>query len=130
MYARPGENVQIRLVHVDQEKMINRGDVICGREDLCPVTMLIEAEMDVYELLPHKPILTKAYECVMHCHTYAEDIYVKDIISMKPKNGELVEHPKFAKEFSTCRVRIQTKCPLAMEKFDSLPQLSRFTLRD
>lgn len=110
--------------------MISRGDIICAREDLCPVTMLVEAEMDVYELLAHKPILTKAYECVMHCHTYAEDIYIKEILSAKPKNGEKTEHPKFVKEFSTCQVRIQTKFPLACEKFATLPQLARFTLRD
>merc|ERR1712127_312625 len=29
-----------------------------------------------------------------------------------------------------CRVRISTRLPLAMEKFDVLPQLGRFTLRD
>ena len=130
MYARPGENVQIKLVHVDQDSKVNRGDVICAREDACPVTMLVEAEMDVYELLAHKPILTKAYECVMHCHTYAEDIYIKEILSSKYKNGEQTDQPKFVKEYSTCTVRIQTKEPLACEKFATLPQLARFTLRD
>ena len=131
MFARPGENVQIKLIHIDEENMVNRGDVICGREDACPVTMLIEAEMDVYELLPHKPILTKAYECIMHCHTFADDIFIKEIMSAKMSNGETVEFPKFLKEQTkSVKVRIQTKTPLACEKFEVLPTLARFTLRD
>ena len=32
MFARPGENVQIKLIHIDDEDMIKKGDVITGRE--------------------------------------------------------------------------------------------------
>ena len=106
--------------------MINKGDIICGRENLCPVTMLFEAEIELYELLEHKPIISKGYTCIMHCHTFADEIVVKDIMSVTEKNlasGQLEtkDAPKFVKAFSTCRVRITTKNPLAMEKFETIP---------
>lgn len=134
-FARPGENVQIKLIHIDDDNMINKGDIICGRENLCPVTMLFEAEIEIYELLEHKPIISKGYTCVMHCHTFADEIVVKDIMSVTEKNLasgllETKDAPKFVKAFNTCRVRITTKNPLAMEKFETIPQLGRFTLRD
>lgn len=37
-FARPGENVQITLVHINDEAMINKGDVISMREQVTPVT--------------------------------------------------------------------------------------------
>lgn len=87
------------------------------------------------ELLPHKPILAKGYTCVMHCHTYSEDIEIDTILSVEELNhasGKMEVNPKlkFIKQNQKCRVRISTTVPLAMEKFDVLPQLGRFTLRD
>jgi peptide chain release factor subunit 3 len=42
-FARPGENVQIKLIHINDESMINKGDVITGREQQIPVTTHFEA---------------------------------------------------------------------------------------
>jgi peptide chain release factor subunit 3 len=135
MFARPGENVQIKLIHIDDENMINKGDVITGREQQMPVTMLFEAEVELFELLDYKPIVSKGYTCMMHCHTFADECVIKDIISCQEKNNtsgnfETKEAPKFVKSFTTCRVRITTRNPIAIEKFETIPQLGRFTLRD
>ena len=47
------------------------------------------------------------------------------------KRAEMwMEMAKFIKSGQQCRVRISTRLPLAMEKFEVLPQLGRFTLRD
>lgn len=43
---------------------------------------------------------------------------------------EINEKAKFVRSHQSCRVRISCSHPLAMEKFDVLPQLGRFTLRD
>lgn len=77
MFARPGENVQITLIHITDEGMLTKGDIISDRENTTPVTMIFEAEMDLLELLPNKPIISKGYSCVMHCHTYADDIVIE-----------------------------------------------------
>jgi peptide chain release factor subunit 3 len=135
MFARPGENVQITLIHITEEGMISKGDVISSRENPTPVTMMIEAEIDLLELLPQKPIVTKGYQCIMHCHTFADDITIEQLINVQEMNnatGKLEENtkPKFARSTQSCRVRISTKTPLAMEKYDVFPQLGRFTLRD
>jgi peptide chain release factor subunit 3 len=46
-----------------------------------PVTEIFEAEMDVLELLDYKPILSKGYTCMMHCHTFNEEVVLKEILS-------------------------------------------------
>lgn len=115
--------------------MITKGDVITDREKHIPVTMIFEADIELYELLPHKPIISKAYTCMMHCHTFADEVVIETILSSQEKNlatgaMETKEAPKFVKGFQSCKVRISTKVPIAIEKFDVLPQLGRFTLRD
>ena len=97
--------------------------------------MLFEAEIDILELLEHKMVISKGYSCIMHCHTIADDIIIKDILSVTEKNLstgaiETKDAPKFVKSFTSCKVRISTKLPIAIEKFEVLPQLGRFTLRD
>lgn len=134
-YARPGENVQITLVHISDEGMVSKGDVISDIEKVTPVTMIFEAEMDLLELLPQKPIMSKGYSCVMHCHTWADDVTVEAISEVKELNlasgkMEVNEKAKFARSLQSVRVRISTRVPLAMEKYEVLPQLGRFTLRD
>lgn len=134
-FARPGENVQVTLIHITEEGMINKGDVICCRENATPSTQIFEAEMDVMELLQSKPILSKGYGCVMHCHTFADDITIETILEVKDLNiatntYEVNEKAKFIKSGQQCKVRISTRLPLAMEKFEVLPQMGRFTLRD
>jgi translation elongation factor EF-1alpha len=60
-YAKPGENVKLRL-NIDNEDRVNKGDVICHRDQsLTPVSELFEAEVDIYELISYKPILSKGY---------------------------------------------------------------------
>lgn len=135
MFARPGENVQITLIHINDEGMISKGDIISQRENATPVTQIFEAEMELLELLPQKPVFTKGYGCVMHCHTFADDINVESIMEVRDLNiasgqYDLNEKAKFARSHQQVRVRISTKTPFAMEKFETLPQLGRFTLRD
>lgn len=31
-YAKPGENVQLRLLHINDDNLINKGDVLCNRD--------------------------------------------------------------------------------------------------
>lgn len=59
---------------------------------------------------------------------------MKDILEATEKqtNGEMLTRkaPKYVKSFAKLLVRIQVKNPIALEKYDTLPQLGRFTLRD
>lgn len=85
-YARPGENIQIRLTNIEDHQL-NKGDVIVTRDAPVPVTMLFEAEMELLELIDYKPIMSKGYQCILHLHTISMDCLVKDILEASEKIG-------------------------------------------
>lgn len=122
------------FLNIANEDAVKRGDVICNRESMMPVTDLFEAEMDVLDLLDYKPLMTKGYTCIMHIHTYNDEVIIKDLLTVTEldEKGESVirQKPQFAR--SQCKVlcRIQPKNPVALEKFESIQQMGRFTLRD
>jgi translation elongation factor EF-1alpha len=60
-YAKCGENIQLRLLNIEDENKINKGDVLCKLNDSIPITDLFEAEVEILELLSYKPILSKGY---------------------------------------------------------------------
>ena len=51
-----------------------------------PVTEVFEAEMDVLDLLDYNPILTKGYTCMMHIHTFNDEVVIKELIKSIDKN--------------------------------------------
>ena len=72
---------------------------------------------------------------MMHMHTFADEISVKDIIWAKEKDVNTQEEvkkdkPKFTRSFAKCLVRIATKAPVPVEKVSDCAPLGRFTLRD
>lgn len=83
-YAAPGENVQVQI-HVAEEDQIQRGYVLCHRDSMMPVTEIFEAEMDILDLLEYKPIISKGYTCMMHIHTWNEEVVIKDLITSVEK---------------------------------------------
>ena len=133
-YAKPGENVQIRLSGFEDEGIVNKGDVLCTRENLVPTSELFETEIEVLQLLEYKPILSKGYQCIMHIHTAAMDATVKDIVTAweTQESGEvLTKHrPQFTRSGAKIIARISTRIPIPLEKFDNIEQMGRFTLRD
>lgn len=100
-----------------------------------PATDLFEAEIEILDLLEYKPIISKGYSCIMHIHTFADEIIIKDIVKSWERNdrGEVTEKTKPAIVRSQTKIicRVQTsKGPVSLEKFDQLQQMGRFTLRD
>ena len=99
-----------------------------------PVTDVFEAEVDILELLDYKPIFSKGYSCIMHIHTFNDEVVVRDILKSieVTDKGEKIEKnkPQFAKSHTKIICRISPKNPIAIEKFESIPQMGRFTLRD
>lgn len=133
-YAKPGENIQIRLLNISDENLVNKGEVLVLRDQPVPVTDTFEAEIDVLELLSYKPILSKGYQCILHIHTVADEATVKDILVSYEKNdkSDVMEKqkPQFVRSNAKMICRIQTRIPIALEKHDVIPQMGRFTLRD
>jgi peptide chain release factor subunit 3 len=72
---------------------------------------------------------------MMHIHTYADEVQIKDIkwaIEKDIATGEEVKRdmPKFTRSGAKCLVRIACKAPVPIEKVIDCPSLGRFTLRD
>lgn len=90
--------------------MVNKGDVLCRMNESIPITDLFEAEVDILELLPYKPILSRGYQCILHIHTVADEAVVKEILVAYEKNdkGEVTEkqRPQYTKSFAKMICRI------------------------
>lgn len=101
---------------------------------MMPVTDLFEAEIELLELLEYKPIMSKGYNCIMHIHTWNDEITIKDIMSLEEtdEKGDKVvkQKPQFARAGNKIIVRIQPKNPVSLEKFETIQQMGRFSLRD
>lgn len=100
-YAKPGENVKLRL-NIDSEDRVNKGDVICHRDQqITPVSEIFEAEVQLYELISYKPIISKGYQCMIHIHTVADEATITDLLVSYEKNerGDIIEKqkPQFAR---------------------------------
>ena len=132
-YACAGENVQVKINIADEES-VKRGDVLCLRDNMCPVTEIFEAEVDVLELLDYKPILSRGSTCMMHIHTYHDEVEIKDIIKAVETNekGEQVtkNKPQYTRSHTKITCRIVPKTPVCLEKFENISFMGRFTLRD
>ena len=131
-YARPGDNVQLKVSYLEEDQIF-KGDVLCPREDPMPVSVVLECELELLELL--KPIFSKGSQCMMHMHTWADDVTIKDIkwaIEKDVNTGEETKKdmPKFTRSGAKCLVRIAIKSPVPVEKVTTCAPLGRFTLRD
>lgn len=133
-YAAAGENVQIKVRMIDDENLINRGDVLCPFDAPSPITELFEAELQILELLPHRQILTPGYKSMMHLHTIGDEIVVKSLKGIYEQDGSGKEYlnrkAKYAKSGSKCLVTITTRIPVSLEKYEFIEHMGRFTLRD
>lgn len=116
-YATPGENIQVKVRMIDDENLINRGDVLCPLEIPSPITELFEAELQILELLPHRQIVTPGYKSMMHLHTIGDEIVIKTLKGIYEIDGSgkeyLKRNPKYVKSGSKCLVTITTRVPVA-----------------
>ena len=91
---------------------------------MMPVTEIFEAEMDVLDLLDYKPIMSKGYNCIMHIHTYNDEVTIKDIVrseEIDEKNEVVVKHkPQFTRSQTKIICRIVPRTPMALEKFETI----------
>ena len=133
-YAKPGENIQIKLRMIDDDNLLNKGDVLCNFDNLAPLSELFEAEIQVLELLPHRQIITPGYKSMMHLHTIADEIVIKKITGIYEIDGSgdeyVKKNPKYCKSGSKILAMISTRVPVCLEKYSFIEHMGRFTLRD
>ncbi len=129
--AQPGDNVGFNVKGPDS-KQIKRGDVLGHPDD--PPTVVkqtgwIEAKIVV---LDHPNGLAIGHVPSMFVHTADVPVKVIEILSrIDPASGQETEkNPKVVKTGEAAVIRIRPLVPVAIEKSASIPQLSRFALRE
>lgn len=129
-YAKPGENVRVRLIGVEEDQ-ISKGFVLCDAVNVCSVVTEFVGRVAIVELLEHKPIITAGYSCIFHAHTACEEIQFIDMLeAIDKKSKKKKNKPKFIKSDCIVTAHFALSSPVCVEKFTDHPQLGRFTLRD
>ena len=130
-FAGPGENVKLKLSDIDDAE-VSTGFVLSGCREICPCVAEFDVQLAVLELLEHKSIFTAGYTAVMHIHTAVEEIEVTKMISqIDPKTKKPMDKKvSFVKSGSIVICRMKAAAAVCLEKFENIPQLGRFTLRD
>ena len=93
--------------------------------------MLYLAKIYVLQLLDHRPIISSGYTAVLHIHTLAEEITIDTLLQLCDSRGvPLKKKARFIKSNSCFTAKIRIKRTIALEKYEVMGQLGRFTLRD
>lgn len=129
-YAKAGENVKLVLKGLPSDDYIYKGCLLCAPTDLCAVFQTFMAEVKIVNILPHKPIISTGYQCVLHLHTIAEECTIAKLLGIKSPKDKDYREAKFAKDEDQIKCVITTKMMIAAEKYSVNRQLGRFTLRD
>lgn len=77
--AEAGENVLVRVVGID-EPDVGDGMVLCEAARCAQRTVLFEAQIQVLDLLEHKPIITSGYQAVMHIHSLTMECEITHLL--------------------------------------------------
>jgi len=127
--ASPGENVLLTTKAVEEEE-IQTGYVLSYPNDPPKICKLLDAQIVVLDLLPHKPLITAGYQCVLHLHTLAAECQITKLFGPLDKKTGKRPKLKFIKSGGVAEVRIRVSLTIAAEEFEVRPQMGRFTLRD
>jgi len=79
----------MKLKNIEEDE-IHRGFVICDRNKPCLFSNQFKAEIEILDVSANKPIITKGFECMVHCHTAVEEgeILLAKMIVEDKKNPE------------------------------------------
>src|SRR3989339_1440525 len=126
--AEPGDNVGFSIRGV-QKKDIARGDVL-GHID-SPPTVVTEFTAQIV-VLNHPTVITVGYTPVFHIHTAQVACQITEISKkLNQMTGEVLqENPDFIKNGDAAIVKFKPTHPLVIETQKTIPQLSRFAIRD
>ncbi len=126
--AEPGDNVGFNIRGFGK-KDIARGDVIGPADNIPTVVEEFTAQIII---LNHPSVLTVGYTPVFHIHTAQVACQITAIEKqLNPATGEVVkENPDFVKNGDAAVVRVKPVQGVVIESQKTIPQLSRFAIRD
>ncbi len=126
--AEPGDNIGFNVRGIGK-KDIARGDVLGHTTDVPTVATEFTAQIVV---LNHPSVITVGYTPVFHIHTAQVACQFTAIEKkLNPATGEVLEeNPDFIKNGDAAIVKLKPVQPLVIETQKTIPQLSRFAIRD
>lgn len=126
--AIPGDNVGLSCKGFGKRDL-QRGDVMGHPDNVPTVAEEFTAQIVV---LNHPSVITVGYTPVFHIHTAQVACQIVAIEKkMNPATGEVTgENPDFIKNGDAAIVRIRPIQPLVIETQKTIPQMSRFAIRD
>lgn len=125
--VHPGENVKIKVSGVEEED-VSPGFVICALDAPCNTGRTFDAKIVILE---HKSIICAGYSAVLHLHTVAEEVTIKNLICLIDKKTGKKTPTRFIMQDQIGIARFQVNAGMiCMETFSEFPQMGRFTLRD
>lgn len=129
--AGTGENVVVGLKGISDSE-IHGGYILCDLEDFTQKATTVECQLQLLDLLPHKPLFSIGYSAVFHTHNLAVECEVMSIphILQKKTGRKSAKPPKFLKGGDPGIVRFKLDHASCVESYGDYPQLGRFTLRD
>jgi len=129
--AGTGENVIVGLKGISDDD-VHGGDVLCDLDEYCPRATYIECQMELLELLEHKPLFSIGYSSIFHCHNLSVECECVEIPhKLQKKTGRKSKNPpKFLRGKECAVIRLKLKVPSCLEEYSVYPQLGRFNLRD
>ena len=123
--AGPGDNVGFS-VRGFGKKDLARGDVIGPSSEAPSVAEEFTAKIAV---LNHPTVITIGYTPVLHIHTAQVAATIVEIID-KTTAGVTTEKPDFLKNGDAATVRLKPVQALSLEPATTIPEMSRFAIRD
>ena len=126
--AEPGDNVGINVKGINKND-VKKGDVMGPVGN--PPTVAKEFTAQIF-VLQHPTAITKGYTPVFHVHAaHVAGKIIEIVKKIDPRTGATVtENPDILKTGDAAIVKVQPLQPIAIEKRDEFPELSKFAIRD
>ena len=126
--AIPGDNIGFNVKGVARDQ-IRRGDVAGHLTN--PPTVVSEFVGRIF-VLYHPTAIAAGYTPVLHVHTATTPVRFEEILQkLDPRTGSVAEeHPSFIKVNDAAIVRFRPLKNVVIERYQDLPQLGRFAVRD
>jgi len=129
--AYTGENVVVGMKGVSEDDC-HGGFVLCDVDAPCPKATTIECQLQLLELLEHKPLFSIGYSAVFHCHNLsveADCLLIPHKLQKKTMRKS-AKPPAFLKSNDPGIVQLRLKQASCVETFSDFQQMGRFTIRD
>lgn len=129
--AQSGDQVRLRLRGLELDDILP-GMVLCSPKRLVHCVSAFEAHIRILDL---PSILTAGFNCVLHVHAAIEEVTFAALLHtlQKGTNRKSKRAPTHAKKGDSVIARLQVISGaglVCVEKFNEIPQMGRFTLRD